>query len=71
MPASSPFSSISFRLQSSSFSHMSIRRMPGLAIVCMYDRTCRCTSAAFRTELTMSASARSCARFSSSVSRHR
>ncbi len=35
--------------ESSSFSHSSVMRMPGLAMVCTYDRTWRCTSAAWRT----------------------
>ena len=35
--------------ESSSRWHRSVMRIPGLAIVCTYDRTWRCTSAAWRT----------------------
>ena len=71
MPASSPRSSISRRVVASSSSHMAAMSTPGRATVRMWARTWRCTSAAWRTSLTMPNSRRACSRFSSDVSRHR
>jgi hypothetical protein len=61
---------MSARTEASSVSHMSNRRTPGTATVLMYLRTARCTSAAWRTSLYMSASRRSRSRHSAEVVRH-
>lgn len=71
MPASRPLAAMSLRTESSSVSQRSTILMPGLAILRMYVRTCRCTSAHCRTSLIMSSCSRCSSRFSSDVSRHR
>lgn len=61
---------MSLRTESSSVSQRSMSLTPGTAIFLMYLRTARCTSAALRTSLYMSASSRSRSRHSALVVRY-
>mmetsp|Transcript_21383 Transcript_21383/g.63925 ORF Transcript_21383/g.63925 Transcript_21383/m.63925 type:complete len:219 (-) Transcript_21383:116-772(-) len=69
MPAWRPDSSTRSRFFCSMRSHISVSERPGLTKDCAYRRTCRCTSAAWRTLFHSSDCMRSRLRFSASVTR--